>query len=214
LKPAAAAQVAISEEPEPAGERARRAPPQVARDLIERIVSTGGADGVTALLADAGVGSSPLYALITARALSREGRAILVQAGPDRRLDAAMAEGSDHEQPGLAQLLAGEASYAEAIYRDGETRLHLLGRGGALDADAEDLRMVIDVLRATYDFVLLAVASDSLGLELAREADVVVALGPKSTRRDYLLDDFTAAGARDLVLACPDFDGQLTEGAA
>ena len=72
--------------------------------------------------------------MIAARALSCDGRAILVQTGPDQRLDAAMAQGSD-AQPGLAQLLAGEASYAESIYRDGETRLHLLGRGGALDAD-------------------------------------------------------------------------------
>ncbi|MCW2276062.1 uncharacterized protein involved in exopolysaccharide biosynthesis [Rhodoblastus acidophilus] len=190
--------------------------PKIARELIERIVAAGdGAQGVIALLADSGVGASPLYALIAARALSREGRAILAQLGPDGRLDAAMAEGCDPAQPGLVQLLAGEASYAEAIYRDGETRLHLLGRGGgALDVEVEDLRMVIEVLRATYDFVLLAVASDALGLDLAREADAVVALGPPSIRRDYLLDDFAAAGARNLILASPAFDGQLTEGAA
>ena len=188
-------------------------PRAVSRELIARIVAAGGAQGVTALLADSGAGASPLYAMIAARALSCEGRAILVQTGPDQRLDAAMAQGSD-AQPGLAQLLQGEASYAESIYRDGETRLHLLGRGGGLEADPEDLRMVIEVLRATYDFVLLAVASDALGLELSRQADVVVVLGPASSRRDYLQDDFAAAGARDLILASPDFSGQLREGAA
>jgi len=200
--------------PEPADARRRPGPPQVSRDLVERIAAAGDAHGVTALLADAGVGSSPLYALVTARALSREGRAILVQACPDGRLDDAFADGADLDQPGLAQLLAGEASYAETIYRDGETRLHLLGRGGALDADAEDLGVVIEVLRATYDFVLIAAGSDALGLDLARQADVVVVLGVASARRDYLQDDFAAAGAKSVILATPDVNGHLTEGAA
>ncbi|MBB4198069.1 uncharacterized protein involved in exopolysaccharide biosynthesis [Rhodoblastus sphagnicola] len=221
----------------------QRAQPEVSRELIGRVVAAGDAHGVTALLADATAGAAPLYALVTARALSREGRAILVQAGPDRRLDAALAVGpdspstdgslfdrdqpsqeqwgqeqwgqrrQDREQPGLLQLLTGDSSYAEAIYRDGLSRLHLLASGGRLDADAEDLRMVIDVLRATYDFVLLAVGADTLGLELAREADAVVILGPASARRDALRDDFAAAGARDLILAAPDRDGQLTDSA-
>jgi hypothetical protein len=195
----------------------------VSHDLIERIAAAGDGRGVTALLADSGGGASPLYALIAARALARNGRAILVQAGPDRRLDEALAGHSaegrvsaphDRWQPGLAQLLAGEAAFAEAIYRDGESRLHLLASGGRLDADAEDLRTVIDVLRATYDFLLIAVGADALGLDLARQADAVVILGPASARRDDLCDDFGASGARDVILAAPDFNGQLTAGAA
>jgi hypothetical protein len=184
----------------------------VSDDLIDRIAQAGGGEGVVALLADAGIGAAPLYALATARALSRRGRTILVQAGPDRRLDAALQ--CDADQPGLANLLAGEASYAEAIFRDGESRLHLLGRGGALDADAEDLASVIAVLRATYDFVLLAAGADALGLDFSREADVVAILGADSGRRDYMHDDFAAAGAKNLILASPDAEGQLSAGAA
>ncbi|PPQ34865.1 hypothetical protein CKO16_21765, partial [Rhodoblastus acidophilus] len=203
----------------------RRAQPQVSRDLIARIVAAGDAHGVTALFTEASE-ASPLYALVAARALCREGRAILVQAGADRHLDAALLQGlgvkADAQaepgqapaQPGLAQLLAGEASYAEAIFRDGESRLHLLASGGRFDADAEDLRMIIDVLRATYDFVLIAAGADALGLGLARQADAVVVLGQPCAARDALREAFEAVGARRLIVASPDDDGQLAEGAA
>jgi len=204
----------------------RRAQPQVSRDLIARIVAAGDAHGVTALFTEDS-DASPLYALVAARALCREGRAILVQASPDRHLDAALLQGlgvkADAQQaepgqapaqPGLAQLLAGEASYAEAIFRDGESRLHLLAGGGRFDADAEDLRMIIDVLRATYDFVLIAAGADALGLGLARQADAVVVLGQPCAARDALRDAFEAAGAPRLIVASPDDDGQLAEGAA
>lgn len=208
------------------GDRIRREPPQVSRDFIDRIAAAGQDQGVTALLADSDADAEPPHALATARALSRRGRTILVQASPDRRLDAALAGGAsssdrnpptapgDFEQPGLAQVLAGEASYAEAIYRDGATRLHLLAGGGPLDAEVEDLQMVIDVLRATYDFVLIAVDADALGLDLVSEADVVAVLGPPSARRDALRDDFAGAGARELILASPGDEDQLDEGAA
>ncbi|MCW2318248.1 uncharacterized protein involved in exopolysaccharide biosynthesis [Rhodoblastus acidophilus] len=203
----------------------RRAQPQVSRDLIARIVAAGDAHGVTALFTEASE-ASPLYALVAARALCREGRAILVQAGADLHLDAALLQGlgvkADAQaepgqapaQPGLAQLLAGEASYAEAIFRDGESRLHLLASGGRFDADAEDLRMIIDVLRATYDFVLIAAGADALGLGLARQADAVVVLGQPCAARDALREAFEAADARRLIVASPDDDGQLAEGAA
>ena len=201
------------------GDRPAREPPHASRDLIARIVAAGDGNGVTALLADASAGSSPPCALIVARALSREGRAILIETGPAPRLHEALAGAGDIDRPGLAQLLAGEASYAEAISRDARSRLHLLASGGPLDAEgedlvAEDLGLVIEVLRATYDFVLLAVRADALGLGLARDADAVVVLGPDSLRRDHLHDDFAGAGARDLILASPDESGGLSAGAA
>jgi len=201
----------------PGGRSASEAP-QPSRDLIARIAAAGEGNGVTALLADAST-SSPPCALVVARALSREGRAILIETGPDPRLHAALAGAGDNDRPGLAQLLAGEASYAEAITRDARSRLHLLASGGPLDAEgedlmAEDLGLVIEVLRATYDFVLLAVRADALGLGLARDADAVVVLGPDSVRRDHLHDDFAGAGARELILASPDESGGLSAGAA
>jgi uncharacterized protein involved in exopolysaccharide biosynthesis len=199
--------------PEGPGERPRDDAPE-SSDLAAHLGAAGDGRGVTALLAEAGGAASPSHALIAARALSREGRAILIEAGPDPRLAAALAEADAAERPGLAQLLAGEASYAEAIARDARSRLHLLGGGGPLDIEAEDLSAVIEVLRATYDFVLLAVRADALGLDLAREADAVAVLGPASLRRDHLHDDFAGAGARKLILASLDDSGRLSAGAA
>jgi uncharacterized protein involved in exopolysaccharide biosynthesis len=207
----------IQDEPAPP---APKIAPQVSSELVDRIVAAGDGQGVIALLVEADAATTPPHSLVAARALARMGRAILVQAGLGHHLDTVMA-GRDGDQnhpepnqPGVAQLLAGEASFAEAIFRDGASRLHLLSQGGPLEADAEDLRTVIDALRATYDFVLIAVEADTLGLELAQEADLTLIVGAPSRRRDDLHDAFVGAGVRQLILAAPTTSGELTEGAA
>ncbi len=198
-----------------AAPKPRRAANRVSPELIARIVHSGQGQSLTALLVEADTRARTGYSLPTARALAREGRAILVQASGDPRLDAALAGRSyDEEQAGLAQLFSGEASFAEAIYRDGASRLHVLAAGGPLDLEAEELLEVLDALRATYDFVLIAAEADALGLGLAAEADLTLILGPADLERDHLHDDFAAAGARDILLAEPAADGELIEGAA
>ena len=165
--------------------------------------------------------------LILARALAREGRAILVQTdGRDADLHCALEiaaggeerEADEYAQPGLAQLLRGEASFAEAIYRDGASRLHLVQAGGDGDwrsfENAGDLGLILDALQATYDFVLLATGADSAAISLAGASDMTVVFAEDGRVRDFLHDDFEAAGVRKIVLAGLDRAGEIVEVAA
>jgi tyrosine-protein kinase Etk/Wzc len=76
--------------------------------------------------------------------------------------------------PGLVQLVSGEASFGEIITRDRSSRVHLILRGGsALDAGAilgsERLAIAVEALARTYDHVLIE-ASATAGAALDRLA--------------------------------------------
>ncbi|WP_374306218.1 hypothetical protein [Methylocella sp.] len=123
--------------------------------------------------------SSGEGALALARRLSAQGRSILIDFGdlaPDR-----LRAGAPGAAPGLAELLAHEASFDETIRRDAATRLHLVGRGaGALPPEAlvagAELSAILDALSGAYDFIWLAAAGepqDESFEALAAQADVV-----------------------------------------
>lgn len=63
-------------------------------------------------------------------------------------------------RPGLGELLAGEASFVDVIERDRFSRLHLIGGGRAVSADADGegvtarLQVVFEALSSTYDAVV------------------------------------------------------------
>lgn len=63
------------------------------------------------------------------------------------------------DQPGLAELLAGEADFTEAIQRNASSRAHEIGPGrrslGALADDSESVAMLLETLEQTYDLVLI-----------------------------------------------------------
>ena len=92
-----------------------------------------------------------------ARAFARRGRAILVdlsdEAGATRALDLDAAAG-------LGELVDGDVSFAEAIHRDGASRLHVLPAGRSLDdgvaADAAMTQDILAALSATYDHIVVA----------------------------------------------------------
>lgn len=91
-----------------------------------------------------------------ARALARRGRAILVDmsdaGGPTTALDLDAAIG-------LGDVIDGDVSFAEAIHRDGATRLHVLPAGRSLAGETLDATLVADALAAlsaTYDHVVVA----------------------------------------------------------
>ena len=137
----------------------------------------------------------------------------------DRDLDlhqalASAAGGASEEtQPGLAHLLNGEASFAEAIYRDASSRLHIVQAGGEADHQG-DMGLIFDALQATYDFVLLATGADAAARLLAGEADLTLIFAEDGRTRDFLYDDFEAAGVRAIVLAGLDRSGEIIEVAA
>jgi hypothetical protein len=117
-------------------------------------------------------------------------------------------------QPGLAQLLNGEASFAQAIYRDAASRLHIVQAGGPVEVEDGDLGLVLDALQATYDFVLIAGGGGLAATSLAAEADLTVIFAGDARMREFLRDDFEEAGAREVILAALDSEGEAVEIAA
>ncbi|WP_020184754.1 exopolysaccharide transport family protein [Methylopila sp. 73B] len=92
-----------------------------------------------------------------ARILSESGRRVVaVDAG-----GGAPRLGDEATGPGLAELLEGSVTFAQAIHRDRGSRVHVVPRGGtayaSLDAAAQGrLGVVLEALALTYDFVLLS----------------------------------------------------------
>ena len=187
--------------------------------LIERIVAAAGHGGAKVVVASAPDSASACASLTLARSLVREGRVILVQTDDqdfDLRQGLQTAGGANEEdaQPGLAQLLSGEASFAEAIYRDAASRLHIVQAGGEVDSQLDDLGLIFDALQATYDFVLLATGAGAAARLLAGEADLTLIFAEDGRTRNFLYDDFEAAGVRRIVLAGVDRSGEIVEVAA
>jgi polysaccharide biosynthesis transport protein len=195
---------------------ARRASPA----LVERIVAARSGGGAKVLVVSDAASMASCASLALSRALSREGRAILVQIdSADKALAQALeradgAEAYGEPQPGLAQLLQGEASFAEAIYRDGASRLHIIQSGGAFDDDLGDLDLILDALQSTYDFVLVASGENGEAARLCADADLTLIFADDGRARDFLHDDFAALGARAIVLAGMDSLGEIVEMAA
>ncbi len=196
-----------------------------ARALVKRIAETAGPGGAKILVVSDPESSHACAALALARALAREGRAILVQIDDsDPALAAELESAQDNDpaddlfdegQPGLAQLLSGEASFAETIYRDGASRLHIIQSGGPVEAAPVDIDLVLDALHATYDFALVAAgAGGDETVRIAREADLTLIYAEDGRVRGFLFDDFAAAGARAVLLAGRDSLGEIAEMAA
>ncbi len=197
----------------------RNAAPTSARGLVGRIAQAAAQGGVKVLIASAEDSEPSCASLKLSRALAREGRAVLVQIDDSDfylrdALEHAASGAPEEGQPGLAQLLEGEASFAEAIYRDGATRLHIVQSGGAVQTDSDDLHMILDALQATYDFVLIACGSKAAATHLPAEAALTVIFAEDRRARDFLHDDFEAAGARAIALAGLDPQGEIVETAA
>jgi hypothetical protein len=129
--------------------------------LVDQLLA-GAAPGAAlrVLIAGEGESASLAIALAAARRLSGRGRAILVDLGPTAgaAAEAAFGPEADGAGPeGLAQLLAGEASFAEAIQRDGASALDVIRTGGGAIA-GEGLDEILSALAAAYDFVLVHAA--------------------------------------------------------
>ena len=183
-------------------------------DLAQRIASSKKGDhAVIAIVTgvDRAAGA-PAMAIALARALSRRKRAILVNldhaaAAIDRivQLDAP-ADGEPEELRGLADLLAGEASFAEVIHRDRRSRLHVAPASGEALDGLEGFDLVIDALIETYDFVVLATPSIAVGdraVTLAPYADYAVLAAAGDVNAPYTAQayaDLARAGAGEVLV--------------
>ena len=165
-----------------------------------QIVGTGAGDGAGAMLAR------------LARQLSGRGRSIIVDlhrtpvnlatmVAPD-----ATAQRAAMTMPGLSELLAGSASFAEVIHRDHASRLHFIP-SGTREADFRDFDLVLDALTETYDFIVLlapAFPQGEIAKVMAPYADMVVLAvdaGASDEELARLEDALIEAGAREVLLA-------------
>lgn len=118
-------------------------------------------------LANMPSGSGALRILMTGAAEGLETRSVASELASTistfgRRVIAVDVGGgvAQEAMPGLAELLSGEATFAQAIHRDPGSRVHIVPRGAqrfaALDAGAQArLGVVLEALALTYDFVVL-----------------------------------------------------------
>jgi uncharacterized protein involved in exopolysaccharide biosynthesis len=162
-----------------------------------------------------GTGVGPRYGaellIDLARTLSAKGRAILVDLNrtPERLTPLYSSEeggGKAGARHGLAELLAGDATFAEVIQKDGGSRLHYISTG-LQDADFHDFDLILDALSETYDFVVLMTPDfpqSDIARVMAPYADFVV-LSAASSSDEATVGDLRAqmvkAGARDVIVA-------------
>jgi Mrp family chromosome partitioning ATPase len=125
-------------------------------------IAGAGAKKVTVLGTASGEAIT-LSTLTLARHLARDARVVVVDLAASSPTIAAMSV--DASAPGLAELMQGEASFAQVITRDKLSRLHLVmaGRPGFDRSLLQSPRvtLAIDALLRAYDHVLVDAGSAS-----------------------------------------------------
>jgi uncharacterized protein involved in exopolysaccharide biosynthesis/Mrp family chromosome partitioning ATPase len=158
------------------------------------VLGTASGDGIT------------LTALALARLMARQAKVVLVDLAGTSPTIAAMS--SDPVAPGLAELMQGEATFAQIITRDQQSRAHLVsaGRPGfdRTCLQSPRLKLAIDALLRVYDHVLLDVgAASELPAELlTSEAQAVVV--PEASMppdaRDVMCDQLREVGFSEVTM--------------
>jgi exopolysaccharide transport family protein len=210
---AAASLLSMAEaEPDDLAPAAERDPPHaeadeefsiasVARHLIDNGINV--AIGVS-LIGDNGSAAS----VALARTIAGEGARVIVldmtgSALPTRQMS------ERGNLPGITNLLAGEAAFADTIHADRLSEAHILPQGTA-DARramraADRLAMILDALARAYDLVLIECGdTDVTGVSrLARKGDaeiILSAAGAPMEEIETIAGGFIEAGYEDVVL--------------
>lgn len=162
----------------------------VAADIETLGVSAGG----LILVMSNGAEDDGELALQLARRLVAHGRVILV-AGDAGTVTPAS------DAPGLADLMSGAVSFADAIHRDGRSRLHVIPAGGTQEPNA-DIATVLDALKGTYDIVVLG-APRAMEVEDAQsimQRTEIAVLGPgDASTVEALSDSLRDAGVQHVL---------------
>ena len=137
--------------------------------MADRLAGAPAAARKVTVLGTASSDSITLTALTLARLMARHAKVVVVDLVASSPAFAAMS--SDPMAPGLAELMQGEASFAQIITKDRQSRVHLVsaGRPGFDRAHLQSprLTLAIDALLRVYDHVLLdAGAASDLPAEL------------------------------------------------
>ena len=199
---------ALVESPQP-GLAAQPVPPRVvdggaisvaalADRLTEIAPWTGGA--LTALIAGEESGRAAGLALALGRRLAKRSRVVLVDLGDVPQLDEIRFEAEDDDAAnGLAELLNGRASFAEALHRDRLSGLDLIPAGvGAVVLGS--LAEALTALAESYDFLILhAFDWRSPAARAARDGVAVLAIVAAPARLQAALAEAREAAAKDEI---------------
>lgn len=165
----------------------------------------GGAKKVT-VLGTASGDAITLSALTLARHLARDARVVVVDLAASSPTIAAVSV--DASAPGLAELMQGQASFAQVITRDKLSRLHLVmaGRSGFDRSLLQSPRvtLAIDALLRAYDHVLIdAGSAEDLPAELLTtdaRAIVVPDASMEADARTLMCEQLRAVGFGEVTM--------------
>lgn len=173
--------------------------------LADALIDAGSAARKVTVLGDADGDDVTLTALALGRLMARQAKVVVIDLAASLTLSAASA---DPTAPGLAELMQGEASFAQIITKDRLSRAHLVsaGRPGFDRAQLQSprLTLAIDALLRVYDHVLLdaGTASDLPAELLTSEARAIVvpeaSMAPEA--RKQTCDQLRAVGFSDVTM--------------
>jgi succinoglycan biosynthesis transport protein ExoP len=179
-------------------------------DEIEQVadvlVGAGAEARKVTVLGTASSESITLTALTLARLMAQQAKVVVVDLVASSQTMTAVSV--DPATPGLAELMQGEASFAQIITRDRLSRVHLVsaGRPGFDRAQLQSprLTLAIDALLRVYDHVLLdAGAASDLPAELLTsqaQAVVVPEASMASDARALMCDQLKAVGFSEVTM--------------
>jgi succinoglycan biosynthesis transport protein ExoP len=150
--------------------------------------------------------SITLTALTLARLMARTARVVVLDLSASSPTISAIS--ADPSAPGLAELMLGEASFAQIITKDRLSRVHLVsaGRAGSDRAQLQSprLTLAIDALLRVYDHVVLdaGTASDLPAELLTTQARAVVVpdASMAADTRTLMCDQLRAVGFSDVTM--------------
>jgi len=175
-------------------------------NLADGLRAAGAAAKKVTVLGTASGEAITLSTLTLARHLAREARVVVVDLAASSPTIAAVSV--DASAPGLAELMQGEASFAQIITKDKLSRLHLVmaGRPGFDRSVLQSPRvtLAIDALLRAYDHVLIDAGSASdLPAELLTahaRAVVVPDASMTSDARTLMCEQLRAVGFSEVTM--------------
>jgi len=175
-------------------------------EAAETLVGAGSAARKVTILGTASSESITATALTLARLMAWHAKIVVVDLSASS--PAMTAASIDPGAPGLAELMQGEASFAQIITKDRMSRVHLVcaGRPGfdRTQLQSPRLTLAIDALLRVYDHVLLdaGTASDLPAELLTSHARAVVVpdLSMEQDARSLMRDQLRAVGFSEVMM--------------
>jgi Mrp family chromosome partitioning ATPase len=176
--------------------------------IAERIVKEGRGRVMVTLAEGSDAAGRPLAAVALSRALAKlDRRVVLLDLHDDGADSVTMGDGAD--LPGFTDLYAGDASFAQVIFRDRRSRAHFIPAGrkpfpATLSGDL--VNTVLSALDHTYDHVVVDAGEESIDLVApsAAAAVVVTEFGAADPRTIRAFDRITEHSSAMIMLLVVD----------